>query len=97
MASVTALLSSESLGASLENFQGDLVPSLSSSIGKGRGDLADEAASDGVPGSGAGELTSLSEDELEWCSGVAGGPAFFSSSSQVVGSNPWKQETSSSK
>lgn len=64
MASVTALLSRESLGASLENFQGDLVPSLNSNIGKGRGDLADEA-SDGVPGSGAGERTSLSEDELD--------------------------------
>lgn len=34
-ASITALLSNDSLGASLENFHGDLVPSLKSKTGRG--------------------------------------------------------------
>lgn len=54
-----ALLSSESLGASLENFHDALVPSLNSKTGRGRGDLGLASGDDGVRISGAGDRSSV--------------------------------------
>lgn len=47
LASVVALLSSDSRGASLLNFHEHLVPSFSSKIGSGRGDLGGSSGDGG--------------------------------------------------
>ena len=60
LASTTALLSRESLGASLLNFHDDLAPFLNSKTGRGRVNLL--CVSAGVAVSGAGGRSSITED-----------------------------------